>query len=110
MGLVFYILVVLVSFGYINHYYTSKLEENRQVTLDLIDNSIAALKANDELINTCYAAYYVVTDCANDFASCDMERTNSELETLKNKKETIYLRIGELTKGMDEIIRKKTNL
>lgn len=104
IDLVFFILGGIISFGYLNHYYASRLEENRQITLDIIDNSTAALKANDDLVNTCYAAYYVISDCASNLASCDMEQANTQLESLKKKKQAIYLTIDGLTKDMDRII------
>lgn len=107
--LVFFVIGGLVGFDYAKRYYGAKLKENKQVTLDIIDNSTAALKANDDLVNTCYAAYYTVTGCANDLASCDMVETNSRLQELKDKKEMIYLRISGLTKDMDKIINNVKN-
>ena len=106
-----FFLIGLIS-AYLFFLYTNgkKLESNRLITIDIIDNCTSILEVNDALINNCSDAYSEVTNCFADLNSCDMDKSAKRLEELDTRKKTIQTRLEDATKEMDFIIRKKKSL
>ncbi len=110
IALIFFILGLGAMYVYSANSYKDKLAANKQITLEIIDNSIAALEASDALVNNSSNAYTEVAICFSNYRSCDLNKSQAKLDKLNAEKEKIQTRLKNLTEDMDVIIAKKKGL
>lgn len=110
VAVVFFILGLVVMYFYSANSYKDKIAANKQITLDIIDNSIASLEASDALVNNSSNAYTEVATCFSDYKSCDLNKSQARLDQLDEEKKRIQAKLRDLTEEMDSIIAKKKTL
>lgn len=110
VAVAFFVLGLVVMYFYSANSYKDKLAANKQITLDIIDNSTASLEASDALVNNSSNAYTEVATCFSDYKSCDLYKSQARLDQLNSEKRIIQAKLKSLTEEMDSIIAKKKSL
>lgn len=110
IALVFFMVGLAVMYFYSSNSYKAKLVANKEITLSIIDNSIAAFETTDALVSNCSDAYLEVATCFSDFNSCNLNRSAKRLSELELEKEQIQVKLKEVIEEMDLIIAKKQSL
>lgn len=108
VDLLFFLMGCLLTFAYVSGMYKDKVKASNNLTLDIIDNCMAAFNVQDELISNRNQAYEEIAACLLG-ENCNPKQTAIRLNDLNHEKDEIELELKDLIKDMDFIIGKKSS-
>lgn len=80
-------------------------EDNRKLTIRILENSIAGLHASQNLASSCSKAYLTASACVSNLSSCDIVQESKKLEKYNLEKEEANLKIQKSNKELELIIQ-----
>ena len=107
-----YTILMLVSFllgiGITYVYMNSQLKKTKAITLRIIDNSSTSMAASQTLMNSCSAAYEVVTGCMLNLNTCNMAKATNTLQRLNDTKNQAASKLDQATQDLKNIFHDAT--
>lgn len=103
-----YLLTALISFvlgmGVMFLYTRAEINDNKNITKRIVNNCADSLITSNDLINNCSEAYKSFGACVTNLDSCNLAESASKLDQLNQEKESINLKLKDLTKDIDGIL------
>lgn len=82
-----------------------ELNNNKKLTVRILQNSIIGLKASQSLALSCSKAYSTATACVSNLNACNIKIESQKLDTFNREKETANIEIKKSNEELERIIQ-----
>ncbi len=86
-----------------------ELNNNKKLTVRILNNSMLGLKASQSLALSCSKAYSTATACVSNLNTCDIKQESQKLDKFNQDKEKANIEIENSNKELEKIIREVKN-